>query len=420
MLRPSPRSPHWGRSASRGVALGLALALGACEQNPLAVPLPGSQWTLTNTVIDSMLVTRVAREPLHGASLTLYAGQSEETDFRESGILIKFSLTATDTSTFGKFIDARLVFIRRLFGDVPPEPFAGFRLRAIVEPDTAWAEADTGLTLADFPQLTYRSQASLVVDTVTVFVGGAATDTIWEHLSFPVDTMLFRSWVTAEKANNGFLMRSLDEEGLTAFYSRGSATFPPYLELTLADTTAEGKDTVVVHYRFPRHDLSIYSWELSPAPAILPLPFDDLSIQLNHSYGLRTILDFSPFFTPDSTQVLAGARLILKPRQEFSGVAASRIVLQLLARLAPASEIDSSKEVIGSFAYSAASDSTVLNMGNFLTPLITGSAQDLGLELAVIPQSNDFDQVTFWGPDAPEELRPRLEIIYTQPYAETP
>ncbi len=424
---PIPLSPLYARGhyAQPALALGLALMVASCQQNPLAVPLPGSQWSLQTTVVDSMIAAPVVRTPGHGGSLTLYAGESEQSGFRRSEILIKFGSVGTtttgsiDTTFWEQLLGVELILIHRVFGDTLPELGGEFELVTIGEiddPDSAWSESDTSVVPGVFPELGRQSNATLLEDRVTVFVSGLATDSVMAHLAFPVDTLILRSWAAGEQANNGYLIRRLGAGGLSAFHSRGNASLSPYLALTFADTTSEGADTVI--YRRPTADMSIYPGGDGFAPPVPPLPQNDGSLVLNHSLGLRTFLDFSPTFVADTVRAVVGARLILKPRPEASRLTAGQVALAVLRRAESAELGDSSVSLSGSFSYVAGADSAVLNLVSLLSAIITGTVENFGLEIGVIPRYNDFDHLIFWGPDADPALRPRLEILYSRPYVE--
>ena len=412
-------SRRWGRFAWQPPLLALVIMLGSCQENPLAVPLPGTQWVLDSAAVQISEVSLLPRTPSHGGSRTLYAGHSAETDHREAAILLKFSFPRADTTLLDSLLSARLTLILRVFDEDPPGLGASFELHAVDAPDTVWAESDTALTLANFPQLTFQTMASPREDSVVVRINTitnevADTLTFRQQISFPVDTLLLRQWAAAATPNNGFLIRQGSGSGLLSCYSGENDAFSPYLALTLADTTAAGADTVVVQYRFSPGDLSIYPSAVPVSPVIEPLPPDDRSIELNHSYGLRSFLEFEPDFAPDSAKVVAGARLILRFRPDASRVRADQVVMQLSRRETANTE---ATERLLDFTYSVGSDSTIINLGGFMTALSIGSRENHGLELAVIPRENDFDHLTFWGPDAPDEgLRPRVEIIYAQPY----
>ena len=405
-----------GHYAQPALALGLALMVASCQQNPLAVPLPGSQWSLQTTVVDSMIAAPVVRTPGHGTSLTLYAGESEQSGFRRSEILIKFG--SVDTTNWEQLLGVELILIQRVFETDLPELGEQFELLTVDEPDTAWSESDTSVVPGDFPVLAQGSNAALLEDTVTVFVGGLATDSVMAHLAFPVDTLILRNWATGEQANNGYLIRSLEADGLSAFHARGNASLSPYLALAFADTTSEGADTVSYQYRRPTADMSIYPGGEGSAPPVPPLPQDDGSLVLNHSLGLRTFLDFSPTFVANTVSAVVGARLILKRRREASRLTAGQVALAVLRRAESAELGDSSVSLSGSFSYVAGADSAVLNLVSLLSAIITGTVENFGLEIGVLPRYNDFDHLTFWGPDADPALRPRLEILYSQPYVE--
>ncbi|MFB0515169.1 MAG: hypothetical protein ACETWG_01020, partial [Candidatus Neomarinimicrobiota bacterium] len=401
---------RWAWLGTITAAVGLVLTLSRCEQKLIIAPLPGSQWTLEPEVIDSMVVRPLYRTPYHGNSLTLYAGF---TDARESGILIKFA--SVDTSRFDSLKAARLVLIRRTVADELPEPSASFKLSVIDEPDTAWTESDTGLTLSEFPNLILPKISSLVVGTVTVGLRYQASDSVMEHLAFPVDSLLLLQWAAGVRANNGFLIRQENQGRMAGFYSWSSDNFPPYLALLFKDTTSTGGDTVVTQYYLPAGDLSIY-----PTADFVP-GLDDGSAHLDYSNGIRTLIDFDPYLDVDTTSMVAGARLVLRVNEEASELFAERMDLRVLRRARPEAEGDSLVILIERLTYSTESDSLILKLGSFVSALAIGAIDNYGLDLVVLPINYDFDHLVFWGLEAPSEsLKPRLEIMYSRPYVEAP
>ena len=364
---------------------------------------------LEDTSISTMLDTVLIRTPTHRYSHTLYAGLTDEPVARESGILIKFA--SVDTSQLADLQAAKLVLFRRTFADEPPELETNFDLYVIDEPDTAWAESDTGLTLTDFPNLVFHADSSMIIDTVAVLVG----DTVLEHLAFPVDTLLLRQWAGGSMANNGFLIRQESGGALVGFYSWESYDLSPYLALTIADTTSTGADTTIIYYDPPTEDLSIYP--SLPDNSI----YSDSLLHLDYSSGVRSHVDFAPYFDPDTTSIIAGARLVLHVNHGASQILADRVDLQVLRRAKPLAQGDSTEVLISSVIYQKGSDNLVLKLGGFLSSVIAGVYENFGLDLVVIPSNHDFDHLVFWGASAPDSLkRPRLEIIYSSLYKEVP
>lgn len=408
---------------SMASAMGLILVLGGCEQNPIIAPLPGGQWTLRSDTVVTLIDSVLYRTPGHGGSQTLYAGEdiSQESNSRESGILIKFA--SVDTSLFADLKYARLVLIRRLYPSELTEPDI-FSLASINESDTAWTESDIGLTLLDFPNVTHYADTFMVIDTVAVsidFIQDVASDSVLEHLVFPVDTALLGQWAREEKANNGYLIRQENQAPLIGLYSRGSASFSPYLKLAIRDTTSAGTDTTIFEYDRPIQDLSIY-----PTSELPDHILQDGLLHLDHSNGLRSQIRFSPDFKPDTTSMVAGAHLVLHVNKEADtfDFLADQMEIQVLRRAKPITPVpaEDSLVVLDMVSYKGSeSDSLILNLGDFMTDLtVDDEFESYGLELVVVPRHHDFDHLTFWGPGAPPELRPRLEIVYTRAYAKAP
>ncbi len=399
MIRRSLSHIRWVWLASAASTAGLLLTLSRCEQNPIITELPESRWEISDTSY-SVGNTVFIRTPGHGSSLTLYAGPIDE--IRESGILIKFA--SVDTSQFSNLKAATLFLFRRTFADEPPEHEADFTLYVVETPggesDTIWAESDTGRTLTDFQNTTFHAAVPMLEDTATVFVGGVASDSVLEHLEFPIDTLLLRRWAEGSKANNGFLLRRENPGTLVGFHSSDSYDLSPYLVLTFTNTT----DAI---YYLPTGDLSIYD-------AAQPDNFKGL-LHLDHSSGVRSHLDFDP----DTTSIIAGARLVLYVNHDVPPIIADRMEFQVRRRELPLAEEDSTVALFN-MTYTKEDDSLVLNLGSFVTYLAAEAVENHGLDLVVIPHNHDFDHLVFWGSSAPDSLKPRLDVVYGFPYAEVP
>jgi len=388
-------------------AAGLILTLSRCEQNPIIADLRGSGWVLEDTTISTMLDTVLVRTRNDSTSLTLYAGQINDEQDGESGILIKFA--SVDTSRLPDLQAATLFLFRRTFADEPPELGVNFDLYVIDEPDTIWAESETGLTLENFPNLTLHADSSMAVNPATVIIGGVASDSVLEHLAFPVNTDTLRQWALGHASNNGFLIRQENQGTLVGFYSGENIDLSPYLALTIADTTSTGADTTITQYYPPTGDLSIYP--PNPDNSIS----SDSSLHLDHSSGVRSHIDFGNI---DMTWIIAGARLILHANTNASRILADQVDLQILRRTDSLAEGNST--VLLDRSYPAGSDSLNIKLSEFLAGVVSGSFENYGLDLVVIPNNHDFDHLAFWGSDADSELRPRLEVTYSRLYQEVP
>jgi hypothetical protein len=390
----------------------LVFSLNHCEQNPLLVALPGNEWVFETEVLDTLDVQQLIRTTAHGGSRSLYAGHTQESVPRESGILIKFPIV--DTTHFSDMDAAKLVLIRRTFADELPEPGASFALYSIEEDSLIWSESDTGGTLADFPNINSYSTGSLKVDTVVISSGGVLSDSTAEHLMLPLDTLLLRDWANGTRANNGFLLKRDDQGGLIGFHSRSNTELSPYLAFSYHDTTVDGRDTVKSLYYLPNADLSVY-----PAVHTALVPSEDL-ILLDHSTGLRGHLDFDPFIEIDTTSMVAGARLVIHVDMETSSLLAGQIDLRVIHRLEPLDVGDSAAVLIDRVAYSPESDSIILNIGVFLAALAAGSVENFGLDLLVVPRNHDFDRLAIFRSNVADHAGPRLDIIYTKPFQDQP
>ena len=369
---------------------------------------------LEDTTISTMLDTVLVRAPSHGGSLTLYAGQIDDEPGGESGILIKFA--SVGSSQLPDLQAATLFLFRRTFDDEPPEPEADFTLYVVETPggesDTIWAESDTGLTLADFLDTTSHATVPMTAATATVFVGGVDSDSVLEHLAFPIDTLLLRQWAEGSKANNGFLLRRENQGTLVGFHSGDVYDLSPYLALTIADTTSTGADTTITQYYPPTGDLSIYP--PNPDNSIY-----DGSLHLDHSSGVRSHVDFGNI---DTTWIIAGARLILHANQGHSAfqMITDQVDLVVLRRAQPFTEGDSAI-AYDELEYLAGSDSLSLSLGLFLSGVVSKAFENYGLDLLVIPYNHDFDHLVFWGSSAPDSLKwPRLQVTYSRLYKEVP
>jgi len=414
MIRRSLSHIRWVWLIPVASATGLLLILNRCEQNPIIATLPGSQWAFSDTffaVVDTVLV----RTPSHGGSLTLYTGLIDKQN-GESGILIKFA--SMDSSWLANFLSARLVLFRRTFGgDTLPDPSLAFNLFTIDSQDTIWAESDTaGHTEMVSLVTELEGTACMSTDSITIPSGDTTdTRTDLEFLAFEVDSTILSAWRREEVANNGFLIRHENQGTLVGFYSGENIDLSPYLALTIADTTSTGADTTITLYYPPTGDLSIY-----PSNADIS-ELSDGSLHLDHSSGVRSHVDFAPYFDPDTTRIVAGARLVLYVNHDVPLIVADQVDLKVLRRLQPLAEGDSTEVLINILTCSKESDRLVLNLGSFVTGLAVGTVENYGLDLLVIPYNHDFDHLVFWGSSAPDSLkRPRLEVTYSRPYEEVP
>ncbi len=398
----SSRAP-WARRMIITSAAGLVLICSGCEQNPLLPLLPGSTWTFEKVVITDLAVTSLTRTPDNGSSLTLYAGVIADPELREAGILIKFA--GLDTTELNNMEGARLVLFRRTFADSTADPVTSFDFYIVEASDTAWTESDTGLTIDNFSQRTLYATTQMTEDSVFAFSADTLDITYPEHLEIPVDTLLLRQWSTGLVANNGFLVLMNGGDLLLSFHAHG-AFLSPYLALDLHDTTSAGADTTITEIHPMSADLSIYPVPVQGVPGSQPL------IQLNHSKGLRSLIDFSDSLAVDPTRPIAGGRLILHTQTDSTRLAADQMKIDLWWR----SEASDEGELMASTVFQAGSDSLIMNVEAVLLDYVNGR-DFYGLELVVNPQHHDFDQLSFWGRDAPaDSLSPRLEFLYSLPY----
>ena len=368
-----------------------------------------------------MVNTVLVRTPSHGGSLTLYAGWTDELVPRESGILIKYA--SVDSSQLANFQSAQLVLFRRTFGeDTLPDSSLAFNLFTIDSQDTIWTESDTAghvkLDLLE-TETTLALEGTAYLSTAPITLPGEDTTTSrtdLEYLAFEVDSTILSAWRREEVANNGFLIRQESQGTLVGFYSGENIGLSPYLALTITDTTSTGGDTTI--YYPPTGDLSIYP--PNPDNSI----DSDGSLHLDHSSGIRSHLDFAPYFDPDTTRIVTGARLVLYVNHDVPDVppiVADQVDLQVRRRAQPLAEGDSTRVLIEKLTYSNGSDSLILPLGLFLSGVVSKAFKNYGLDLVVIPNNHDFDHLVFWGASAPDNLKkPRLEIIYSSLYKEVP
>ncbi len=420
MIRPTLPHIQWIGLLTIALATGLLLTLSRCEQNPI-IDFPGSQWELSDTsysVVDTVLV----RTPRHGGSHTLYTGLIDEDEPapRESGILVKFA--SVDSSRLANFRSARLVLFRRTFGNEPLDPEVSFALYTIDEPDTIWTEADTaGHT--EMESLVTEPKGTAYMSTVRITIPSGDTTlsrTDLEYLEFEVDSTTLSEWREGEVANNGFLIRQGSLSDMVGFHSSESNGISPFLALTITDPTSTEGDTT--YYKWSTADLSVYPW---PNPNFGSTDSDSL-LHLDYSSGLRSHIYFSD---PDTTGIIAGARLVLHVNHDVSPIVADQMDIQVLRRAEPIEEGDSTVAVFGA-KYIKGVDSLIV-IGSYdlqeiqLRDILTGYARrtitNYGLDLVVIPNNHDFDHLVFWGTCASDSLkRPRLDVIYGSPYARVP
>ena len=390
------RPPRW-RLSSRLTIAG-ALIICGCENDPLVITIPGSAWTLQDTVLRAIETGSIAKTQAQGNSATLFVGFPEDDGIRKAGALLK--LAELDSTLISNTFKAQLILLRRTFGDVDPDPDQVFRLDRIEESDTAWREDDTGLEVADFTQLTLAATAVMAVDSLIPF--GDTLSAEYEHLTFDIDTLLLAQWHSGSQINNGFLLTPEGPGTLYSFHSSNSGQ-RPYLSVDYRseDTTATDRFAIT-------SDLTVF------APPASPPDTGEGSLQLNFSEGIRSYIDFSSAFQFDSTDIISSGRLILYQNRLATSSAASPISVVLSRYSGPGRDSTVALTVVPTYD-PAQSDSIVIPLLPLLRDYAAGDA-NFGIELSLLPASNDFDHIYFWGPGpaTPDSAYwPRLEIIYT-------
>jgi hypothetical protein len=396
-------------------AFGLILLVSQCEQNPIIASLPGSEWQLHTDIVQTMQDSVLYRIPVHGTSQTLYAGSTDDGQ-RESGILIKFA--PIDTTVLPRFKYARMILFRKPFSDVEPVTGSQFSLSIIESDTTIWSEIDTGLTVEDMTEEPVYGTATMQISPATTFPNGIATEGDVEHVAFELDSLLLRQWTTGALANNGVLVRREDAGELVGFHARGNVEYSPYIALGLQDTSASNNpDTSIVQYHRPTEDLSIYP-TLTDIAGMAANDIEDGMIHLDHSNGLIGHLDFSDFFEPETTSMVAGAQLVLYTNETERPLLANAVEILVARHAESLVEGDSSIILLDDILYTTGDDSLVLSLGGYLTGIVAGSIHNYGLRISVLPRRHDFDHLVLWGSQAPEGLKPRLEVTYATPFHE--
>jgi len=425
MIPVFPVKPTRGRAALLMITLMFVLA--QCDKNPILPSGLPTQWAFETLVvdIDTMAVHQVVRVPEHGSSRTLYAGMVDSIQTVKAGLLLKwaaFDSAATDSALdaiLANFASAELRLFRRTFGaDSFPDQGATFTVSLIEYADTLWTDRDTSLTLTDFTAATRLiGDSSMVVRSVEVYKNFYETtvDSV-EYLPLRIDKQTLLDWSDGNLVNNGLLVSKSGSDAATVFHS-SDALRSPYLALAYRDTTAA---TLKTAYFRVYEDISVY-------PA---LPGHDVSetgaiIQLGHSTGLVSRIDYVSHLELDSTQAIAGARLVLHKNEVLSHIKGDELHLSVLRRLEAwdkGDQTDAFRDII----FKRDDDRLVIDLGlspnthlrDYIVDYINGRP-NYGFELVVRPDNYDPDQLVFWGPAAPDTLlRPRLELLLSDPYEE--
>lgn len=404
----------------------LMFVLAQCDKNPILPSGLPTQWAFETFVVDTMAVHQVVRASGHGSSMTLYAGMVDSLQTVEAGLLLKwaaFDSAATDSALdaiLDNFASAELRLFRRTFGaDSFPDPGATFTLSWIEHPDTLWTDRDTSLTLTDFiGAAVYISDSSLVKDSVEVYKDFYQTTREYvEYLPLRIDQQTLLFWRDGDLVNNGLLVSKSGTAAATAFHS-SYAIQSPYLALAYHDTTEAGNDTLKTAYIRVYEDISVYP----------TLPAHDVSeteaIQLGHGTGRVSHIDYVSHVDRDSIQAIAGARLVLHKNEALSRIKGDELHLSVLRRLeewGAGDQTDAFRDII----WKRDDDRLVIDLGlspnsdlrDYIVDYINGRS-NYGFELVIRPDNYDPDQLVFWGPAAPDSLRPRLELLLSDPYEE--
>lgn len=411
---------RWGGLFTASLAVVLVLVFNRCEKNPVITWIPADQleYHRTRCAVNDTTFSRAAT---HGNSHTLYAGPiDQEGAERVSSILIRFA--EVDSSQLAKFQSAQLVLFRRTVGeDTLSNQSLEFSLSVVESPvnDTIWTESDTAGHVEMGSLITTPiGTASMNTDTVAVPTSSTVADlrTGLEYLAFSVDTTTLSSWREGEIANNGFLVQQENPSELIGFHSRNGYALYPYLAITFSDTSSTGaEDTTVTYYYLSSEDISIYDREN-------PVYYDG-ALHLDHSNGIRAHIELDTDLI-DTTSIVLGARLVLYANLDESTIIADQVDIQIFRRAQLLGDGDSTVVfplVPGGSSivtYNEGADSLSFNLYYYLLGLVTGSYGNHGLDLVVLPRNHDFDHLVFWGSEAEDALKPRLELDYGSFYKE--
>ena len=295
-----------------------------------------------------------------------------------------------------------------------PNPFLEFSLSVVESPlnDTIWTESDTAghiemETLVTRPMGT----ASMSTDSVAVPTSNtlASIQTDLEYLAFSIDSTTLSRWREGEVANNGFLVNQENPSELIGFHSRNGYKLYPYLALAFFDTASTGGgDTTDTYYYKPDEDISIYSSNREN-----PVYYDG-ALHLNHSNGIQAHIELDTDFRIDTTSIVLGGRMILYTKQS---IIADQVDIKILHRLQSLGDGDSTA-LYSTVTYTKGSDSLSISIFDYLLKLAVDNYDNYGLDLVVRPYNHDFDHLVFWGSEAEDALKPRVEIDYGNLYKE--
>lgn len=371
----------------------------SCDLNPLQSNIPGNQWLLEIEISDNITTAPYTSATSYGASSSLYVGTSGNI---EAGSLIRFEMP---DSIVVANIDSVTLYI---FPKDTNLVLSNFYLHLIESPDTLWAEGDTGLTLSQFDGAENLAMSTMQEDTAAYFISSTVRDTAEiAFVKFPIDPVILQDWkFSTTVANNGFLVRTDDNQTMSGFYSSYGAK-NPYLVI---EYTASDTDTTVTRgFLKPTHDTYVVDNNAEPASA---------GLQLNFVQGLRFHVDISGPFEPDDERPIAGGRITFF-KDAISQIQDTEVTLYVLIRdTVYSAEDDTNFTVLRSVTMDATADSLVISIGGMLQDVVGERKENFGFDLLVNPLNNDFDQLVFHDQSAAAGLKPRLEILYAIPYTD--
>ncbi len=416
MTRHTLSHIRWGGLFTTSLAVALILLFSRCDKNPVITSIPADQVDFQR-IQYAVNDTTFSRAVTPGSSYTLYAGLIDQERTEESSILIKFA--DVDSTQLAKLQSAQLFLFRNTVGeDTLPNPDLEFSVSIVESPanDTIWTESDTAGHVESVSLVATRmGTAYLSTDSVAVPTSGTATNirTDLEYLAFSVDSTTLSSWREGEVANNGFLIQQENPSELIGFHSRNGDELYPCLAVTFLDTSSTGaEDTTVTHYYRSDEDLSIY-----PSHRENPVYYDG-ALHLDHSNGIRAHIELDTN-NIDTTSFILGARLILHVNLSESSIVADQVNIEILRRKQSLNTVDSTEfKLLNTVTYTRGTDSLSFSIYDYLLELAVGAYSNYGLDLVVLPHNHDFDHLVFWGSEAGDALKPRLEVDYGSFYKE--
>lgn len=388
-----------------------AIVFMACEQKPLILSFDDSEWQLLERTYTIKSDTAFVTFPIHSGSWSLYAGFTADTLgalSRESAIVMRFEID--DTAKFAQRSGAKIRLFRRAWDEDPVDLAAQtFNLYMVDTTGTQWNENKAGWTLDSLTYIDNYVTSAQMRDTLAqIYVeGDSLREERVEFLEFPIDSL------SAE----GFVIRMASTSHLATFHSRHDIGKPYLLVDFPPDTTETDTVEATQQYFYPTADLSLYPSTEEYVPT-LPTGL----ISLNRSEGLSYHISVSdlPFISAGEPISLVTGRLVFYVDRTSMGQTWADVSLLVYERPNYFSESDSTEPlVLLQNVYKKGADSLVIPLGSGLLSKYVNDPIDGGLDFVVAPQNHDFDHLYFWGADAPDSLlRPRLEIIYNNPYGE--